>query len=703
MDFLLPPIREECSFIRYIAIIRTLNTLRQNQYEEMMKSHVSKISRLLSKKFDVDEHINNMSSYRLSFFEKLVICRGLKFSLPRKVAPAEIKANFEKAFWKLEPLLEDPVDKELASSTLRSIALNYIKSTSPSPPKALVKALNRLKKRDDIVVTKPDKGSGIVVMDKSEYLRLLSAASIDDTTKFSRVDDKRPNLRGRPPKHYHPLLQKEKDVHSILHRILPQEIATSLSPKSSRLAHLYGLPKTHKAKLSMRPILSATGTYNFNLAKWLEEKLKPLSVNEYTITDVFEFADEIRSSPMNEEDILVSYDVTALFTNVPLSETIDILVDKAFTNDWFNQTYDLNLEKEELTQLLEVATTNQLFQFDGQLYEQTDGVAMGSPLGPLMANVFMCHLEDKLARDGMVPSLYKRYVDDTLARMPNTDAAADFLATLNGLHPSLKFTMELPSENMIPFIGIQIIKNGTELETRVYRKPTNTGLLLHFQSHVDKRYKTGLLKTMLHRAHALSSTTEAFNEECAKLRSIFSRLDYPIGLVNSTINMFILSKPDKKIDDGNTIRIVLPFKDQIAANAVRRQLRDLSRKICVTLQPIFVSKKLEQDLKPKEIKPSIVNRQCVVYKFACDLCDADYVGYTARHLHQRIAEHKYSSIGKHLLEAHGDKNLLNEGQFCVLKKCHGKFDCLVYEMLFIQELKPSLNTQSDSISAKLFV
>ena len=133
------------------------------------------------------------------------------------------------------------------------------------------------------------------------------------------------------------------------------------------------------------------------------------------------------------------------------------------------------------------------------------------------------------------------------------------------------------------------------------------------------------------------------------------------------------------------------------------KLRDLNRKICVTLQPIFVSKKLEQDLKPKEIKPSIANRQCVVYKFACDLCDADYVGYTARHLHQRIAEHKYWSIGKHLLEAHGDKNLLNEGQFRVLKKCHGKFDCLVYEMLFIQELKPSLNTQSDSISAKLFV
>ena len=128
---------------------------------------------------------------------------------------------------------------------------------------------------NELVVTKLDKGSGIVVMDKSEYLRLLSAASVDDTTNFARVDDKRPNLRGRPPKHYHPLLQKEKDaLHSMLHRRLSQDIATSLSPKSSRLAHLYGLPKTHKAKLSMRPILSATGTYNFNLAKWIEEKIE---------------------------------------------------------------------------------------------------------------------------------------------------------------------------------------------------------------------------------------------------------------------------------------------------------------------------------------------------------------------------------------------------------------------------------------------
>ena len=162
------------------------------------------------------------------------------------------------------------------------------------------------------------------------------------------------------------------------------------------------------------------------------------------------------------------------------------------------------------------------------------------------------------------------------------------------------------------------------------------------------------------------------------------------------------NKARKENDDGNTIRKGLPLKDQIAANAVRRQLRDLSNKIAVTLQPIFVSTKLEQDFKRKEIMLSIVSQRCVVYKFACDLCDADYVGYRARLLHERIAEHNYSAtcIGKHFLEAYGDKNPLNECQFRVLKKCHRKFDCLVYEMPFIKETRPSLETQSDYISTQ---
>ena len=125
-------------------------------------------------------------------------------------------------------------------------------------------------------------------------------------------------------------------------------------------------------------------------------------------------------------------------------------------------------------------------------------------------------------------------------------------------------------------------------------------------------YKDSLLKTMLHCAYALFSTTEAFNDKCAKLRSIFSCLDYLSSLIDSVISNFDSQNPsvsiaERKSDESNIVRISLPFKDQVLANGVRRKLCDLSNKNGPTLQPVFVSKKLEQDLKPKEAKPSIVN------------------------------------------------------------------------------------------------
>jgi len=166
-------------------------------------------------------------------------------------------------------------------------------------------------------------------------------------------------------KYYHPLLQREKQICAVISKGLPKPIANSIRPKGSRLAYLYGLPKTHKAQLAMRPILSATHTYNYALAKWLDEKLKPLSFNQYTVTDTFEFVNEVQSVEINRGDILVSYDVTSLFTNVPLDETIQILADKAFSADWFNKTHELNLSRDQLIELLNTATKNQLFQNNG--------------------------------------------------------------------------------------------------------------------------------------------------------------------------------------------------------------------------------------------------------------------------------------------------------------------------------------------------
>ena len=260
-------IREKCTILQYIGVLNAITNLRKKQYESIMDTHTKKLSRLLYKEGNIDEYINNLSSCHLSFFQKLVLFRGLDFSLPQKTSGVEIQAAFEKVYWNVESSIADD-KKELASATLKSIALNYIEQYGPKPPKSLLRSIGQLRKRDDIIVTKPDKGSGVVVMNKSEYIQLLRAASINDSTKFKPINEEQPKSRGSSPKFYHPLLEKEKETKKIVKRILPKETAELLTIKGSRLAHLYGLPKTHKNTLSIRPVLSATETYNYKLAKW---------------------------------------------------------------------------------------------------------------------------------------------------------------------------------------------------------------------------------------------------------------------------------------------------------------------------------------------------------------------------------------------------------------------------------------------------
>ena len=299
-------------------------------------------------------------------------------------------------------------------------------------------------------------------------------------------------------------------------RILPKDTADSVVQKGSRLAQLYGLPKTHKKQLAMRPILSATGTYNYKLAKWLDKTLKPLSANDHTVSDIFGFVCDLRNIQVDDHSILFSYDISSLFANVPVDETIEILAEKAFKGDWFNE-HNLHITKADLVELLNIATKNQLFQFEGTLYEQVDDVAMGSPLGPLMANTFMCSIEERLQDQGKVPGFYKCYVDDTLSIMPNVETAETFLSTLNNSHPSIR-----------DFVTAKVLGDVRSKQT------------------------------------------------C----------------------------DDKKAP----VRIILPFKDQRSANCVRRQLGEFSRKIGKDIHPVYTTRKIGPNIRPKESKPLIVNQ-----------------------------------------------------------------------------------------------
>ena len=113
-------------------------------------------------------------------------------------------------------------------------------------------------------------------------------------------------------------------------------------------------------------------------------------------------------------------------------------------------------------------------------------------------------------------------------------------------------------------------------------------------------------------------------------------------------------------------------------------LKDLNLKVNTTIQPVFMSRKIERDQNVKATKPPIVNQQCDVCSF--DLCDAGYVGHTSGPSHNCVKGYKqqFSPIAKHYKTVHWamPQDLLK--RFDVLKKCKNKFDCLVHEMLFIR-------------------
>ena len=141
---------------------------------------------------------------------------------------------------------------------------------------------------------------------------------------------------------------------------------------------------------------------------------------------------------------------------------------------------------------------------------------------------------------------------------------------------------------------------------------------------------------------------------------------------------------DKSNDSLPKVMFSLHSVDQKTMENTRRQLQSLSSKIGVPLKPVFSTLKVCKILKTREPKLKIVNEQCVVYRYKCGLCEMDYVGFTNRHLYQRINEHtsSRSSIGKHMKQ-HGVEKSTIADNFSVFKNCRKKFDCLLRRNVII--------------------
>ena len=148
------------------------------------------------------------------------------------------------------------------------------------------------------------------------------------------------------------------------------------------------------------------------------------------------------------------------------------------------------VEEHALKKLLIKATKEVEFSFADKMFSQVDGIAMGSPLGPTLANIFLGYYESLLISSlASLPTIYFRYMDDCFAIFDSRALALDFLVLLNGMHSSLSFTMEEESNDEISFLDVLVIRDGISFLTTVYRKPTFTGL--YTQWHIPSQDATG--------------------------------------------------------------------------------------------------------------------------------------------------------------------------------------------------------------------
>ncbi|CAF5026326.1 unnamed protein product [Rotaria sp. Silwood1] len=326
--------------------------------------------------------------------------------------------------------------RKVAESELKKIGVEHRKTFS---------TLRSLTKNKSIIVTRPDKGRGVVIMDREDYVKKMNKI-LDDRSAFTLIN-------------YDPTLDNENELIRFLlvlkkeGFISDQEFKLSC-PTGSRPARIYGVPKLHKKgeDYPLRPVMSATKTVAYGLA-----------------------------------------------------------------------------------------TSKTHFIFDQKMYVQHNGVAMGAPLAPIIADIFMSHLEetlmDRLKESGVCE--WYRYVDDTFVLIEPITKAENVLEILNNFHPSISFTHQLETNGSLPFLDVWVTRSTEtkKFQTAVYRKETFTGLMIKWDSFVPVSYKKASVVPMIQRALAMCSTYSSLAIEFENIRQIGLHNGYPLSFIDTRIGI----------------------------------------------------------------------------------------------------------------------------------------------------------------------
>ncbi|CAH8484819.1 unnamed protein product [Schistosoma mattheei] len=339
---------------------------------------------------------------------------------------------------------------------------------------------------------------------------------------------------------------------------------------------------------------------------------------------------------------------------------------------------------------------------------------MGSPLGPLLADVFMGYVENLVGDSIRKMGLYKRYVDDIIIIGDKIEDISHLLEEFNSSQNHISLTCEEEKNNQLPFLDILITRRDDgSIKRATYRKPTWTGQYLNFHSHCPIHYKRGLIKSLFNRINRIC-TSDTIEVEMKLLTDALINNGYPLKFINrwKGCNM---TRPMTLLAPKKRVYITLPFRGDINSLMLKQRLKLAINRTFYAAQLVIIEKTRSMfHQKPKQHENDCVTSHCV-YKFTC-MCGNTYVGRSNRDLQLRVGEHipkwlqnqmnsngeirpqdrqTSSSIAKHLIET-GHKVDIKSAFVVLYKSLQGRILRFI-EALAIRKLKPPLCVQKQFV------
>ncbi|BHF66637.1 hypothetical protein SprV_0200965900 [Sparganum proliferum] len=561
-----------------------------------------------------DKLVHNLSSKELTE-EQMQVLRHEASSNTADAKPANMIAA-------VESILSQTAATDETKNLIRHQVSSLLMAHRPRDVLSKVErdALKELRADNDLVIVPADKGRSTVVLDRTDYNQKAK----------SLLEDRQSYV----PCESNPMKTLTREINATL---LAMENSGAISPIDRRmtraqetaLARFYGLPKVHKEGAPLRPIVSLKGTPTYGLAKWLFQRLKFLtSDSNTTVSSSTQFLEKLKGVSLLPSDVMVSFDVTSLFTSIPQDlavETIELLL-----REKYDETEN-RLGHAQIIQLLKFCLKT-YFTFDGTIYEQVKGTPMGSPISGLIAEAVLQRLESLVFRHHR-PKFWTRYVDDTFVVIER-DQVLTFKEHLNTVFPDIQFTM-VEENNQLAFLDVLVCrKDYGGLKSKVFRKATNTTQILNFNNNHPIIRKRSCVMALYRRVETHCSKMEDKVAESQYLRQVLRANGYPRNLVNLCIRKGH-QRPNPTV---TKCWRALPYVKNVS-EAVSRLLTPLG--VGVAHRPEATIR--HQVMRPKDPLPR-QETSGVVYRNCCSCEQSNYVGKTGRLLRTRIAEHAAAPV-----------------------------------------------------------